>query len=209
MTMHIEVIDLGINNLRSVVRTINNVVPSSIVHIVNSSKESNKPAVMVLPGVGNFGTAMESFERKEMLSTVLEHVNSGGWLLGICLGMQLLGNSSQESLGTQGLGVISGDSVKLDTTLGEKVPNVGWATTFKNPDRNTSLEFGKDYYFTHSYHFKPTNPDDSLATINFGGEKITAAVQSGNVIGFQFHPEKSGKAGQELLKKVFGEISES
>jgi glutamine amidotransferase len=208
MKIDIEIIDLGINNLKSVVRSISEVVPASQVRVINSPTESNKPAVMVLPGVGNFGTAMESFERREMLSTVLKHVDSGGWLLGICLGMQLLGNSSQESPGIRGLGVIAGESLKLQAVLGEKVPNVGWATTVRNSNSNTNLEFGRDYYFTHSYHFKPINPHESLASINFGGEKITAAVKSNNVIGFQFHPEKSGRAGQDLLKKVFGEFNE-
>ena len=160
-------------------------------------------SVVVLPGVGAFGKAMEVLREKDLIDPLRQIVLSKRKpLLGICLGMQLLAENSDEHGFHNGLGLLKGSVRKLEPpTLEFRVPNIGWDDV--NVD-NTKELFTKNgtirsYYFVHSYHLVCDDPNDVAGVINYGGEKVTAAIEKNNIFGLQFHPEKSQSAGLDLL----------
>ena len=175
----VRVLDYGVGNLRSVVRGFEAAGAS----VTLSTELGDGP--LVLPGVGAFAPAMERLERHA--EGLRAHVRAGRPLIGICLGMQLLFSRSFEHGETEGLGVFAGDVVALpDTAI---VPNMGW---------HQLKGLGDPFvYFAHS--FGVSRCADAVATIEHGGSWV-AAVRRGSVLGLQFHPEKSGRAGIRILE---------
>lgn len=156
---------------------------------------------LVLPGVGAFDHGMKALEDRQLDRALIDAAGSGIPVLGICLGMQLLGESSEEG-GKRGLGLIRGGCVKFVSTVEcpIKVPHMGWNSV--HHERACTLFAGEErewrFYFTHSYHFV-CSPGDVVATA-FHGAQFTAAIQNRNVFGVQFHPEKSHRFGMDLLR---------
>ena len=194
----IGIIDYGVGNLFS--------LRSSFAAIGAEAFVSGDPAELaradrlVLPGVGAFGDAAEKLRRSGLDAFVKEQAAAGKPLLGICLGMQLLFEKSYEYGEHEGLGLLKGQVVgmagKLPADL--KIPHMGWnALSLTKPAR--LLEDGSYVYFVHSFYAE--NCDASLAAVTDYGIPITAAVEQGNIFGCQFHPEKSGNVGLEILKK--------
>lgn len=162
---------------------------------------------LILPGVGAFKKAMDSLKERGLVTTIRQAADKGIPMLGICLGMQLLFDKSFEFGESAGLGLIPGTVVPISANLGVKVPHMGWDKNQSSQIDPLADEFnGQFSYFVHSYYVE-TSSKNILATVNYGVE-IPSIVRKGNVIGFQFHPEKSGWVGLKGLSK-FKEMVEN
>ena len=180
-----------------------NVKKVNIVNRTNSGSINEQAHIVVLPGLGNFGAAARILSDSDLPSYINRQISFGSTLVGICLGMQLLGNASDESEGARGLGLIAGNSRLLPISVDERIPHVGWAGVRQNNERiYKSLESQRDFYFTHSYVFNASNPQDVLTTTPYGNEFFTSSIKKDKILGFQFHPEKSGNAGKELIAEI-------
>lgn len=195
----IAIIDYGAGNLQSVKKALDYIgKPSEITY---DKKKISVASHIILPGVGSFGDAMDSLRKRELEDVIKDAVNGTRPFLGICLGLQLLFGESEESPGAKGLGIFDGKIVKIPNENGLKVPHIGWNSIslkqkdgiFKNiPDESY-------FYFVHSYYLKDAEPSCVAATTHYGVE-IECAVQRGLAAATQFHPEKSGEIGLQILK---------
>jgi imidazole glycerol-phosphate synthase subunit HisH len=201
----IVVVDYGMCNLDSVARAVEECGGTAVVS--DRVADLERASRIILPGVGAFPDAMRHLKQLGLDKALYEQaVEKGIPFLGICLGMQLLADVGWENNSrTEGLRMISGEVRRLDPIdEGERIPHVGWNevhATRTNP-LFRGIAPGRDFYFAHSYHFSPSNPADVLATTPFAGS-IISAVQNGLIFGVQFHPEKSQKAGFQLLSNFF------
>ncbi|OEF97841.1 imidazole glycerol phosphate synthase subunit HisH [Desulfuribacillus alkaliarsenatis] len=198
----IAVIDYGMGNLRSVTKALEKLgYEPQIVDKPGQLKDANG---VILPGVGAFGDAMENLQTQNFIPAIKEFINTGKPFLGICLGMQLLFDSSNEMGEHQGLGLIPGKVVRFQGNF--KVPQMGWNQLQLHDDNHyifNNISTGGHVYFVHSYHAKVDNPDHVLATTDYHSD-VTAIVGRDNIVGMQFHPEKSSEVGLQLLRN-FGE----
>ena len=156
---------------------------------------------VILPGVGAFGEAMDKLETYGLIDVIHQVVAKGTPFLGICLGMQLLFDQSEESGGVKGLGLLRGEIVKIPAKEGLKIPHIGW-NSLKFPHKSVLFEgIPEDsyVYFVHSYYLKASDTAVVAATTTYGVE-IHAAVEHNNIYGCQFHPEKSSETGLNILK---------
>ena len=197
--MKLVIVDYGMGNIRSIVTTLNYLNVNDIT-VSDSLQDLEKADKIILPGVGNFGKAINQIRSKQIDKYLDEAVlSSGKPLLGICLGMQLLGMSSSEHGENKGLGYVNGVVTKFDNTL-IKVPHVGFNQV--NPNKNSKLFDGisddADFYFTHSYRM---HSEDNInqSYCNYQNDFV-AAFEVGNLCGVQFHPELSQFNGLRLLK---------
>lgn len=205
--MQVTVIDYGIGNLYSVRRALE--YCGAEVTLSADPAQIGAAAHLVLPGVGAFGDGMLGLKERGLVEPILSHAKSGRPLLGICLGMQMLSTVSDEFGEHEGLGLIPGRVVALSPVDADgrphKIPYIGWSalTAPASVDwRGTLLEDspqGTAVYLIHSFHAVPDEASHVLAQCSYGGHSIVAAVRSGNVSGCQFHPEKSGPAGLQML----------
>ncbi|XOQ48965.1 MAG: imidazole glycerol phosphate synthase subunit HisH [Eubacteriales bacterium] len=203
----IVVIDYGAGNLQSVVKAFH-FIGSDIQ--VTSDKEMLKDAsAAVLPGVGAFGDAMDCLKRADFVKPVLDFIESGKPFLGICLGLQLLFEGSEENPGVSGLGVLKGNIRRIPAGPGLKIPHIGWnSLDIKKADGLfRGLEPNPYVYFVHSYYLQAENPEIVSSTTTYG-IRIDASVQRGNLFATQFHPEKSGKTGLKMLKNFLSCVEE-
>lgn len=198
----IAILDYGMGNLRSVEKAFEKVGARPVV--TSDEGEISAADGLVLPGVGAFPRAMERIRERELDRMLREAVDSGKPVLGICLGLQLLFESSIEQGGAEGLGLLEGDVVQVPAG-GRKVPHIGWAeVTWEKPDRLTNgLRPGEPFYFVHSFVVQPTE-NELIGSASYGGQFACAAGRD-NVWGVQFHPEKSSSAGLRMLEN-FKEI---
>lgn len=200
-SLAVQVLDLGLNNLTSLLRALREAGFTSL-HVAANSTELRTSALLVLPGVGAFGAAMESLRTRDLEPHIQKHVADGRHLMGICLGMQLLLNTSSESPGARGLGLIPGAVERIPRQAGMRVPHVGWTSLTSVESPFEELRAGDDFYFVHSYVAQPTDEAAVIARAEYGTTQMVAAVMSGNVVGFQFHPEKSSRPGGRLLRQI-------
>ncbi len=196
----VVVVDYGAGNIGSVLNMIKRVGGKAIA--------TSQPAVLrsaqkiLLPGVGSFDNAMQKLEQLELVQPLLDCASDGVPLFGICLGMQLLSNQSEEGQ-ISGLGLIPGTVRRFSFDNHQpslKIPHMGWnqVISSKKHSLTNGLESGSRFYFVHSYHYECENPEDELLKTNYGYE-FTSGVQRGNVMGVQFHPEKSHRFGIQLF----------
>ena len=197
--MKIAVIDYEVGNLANVYHAWKRLGIEAV--ITRDAAVIRDADLIELPGVGAFRDAIGSLEKFVLIPLLQEQVKAGKFFMGVCLGMQLLFEQSFEGGTYKGLGFLPGDIVPFHTKL--KVPHMGW----------NALEFRKAHwlqknlpkepyvYFVHSYHKAPADTPDVIATADYG-EPVPAICGLDNVLGFQFHPEKSGRVGQQLLKNV-------
>ncbi len=201
----IGVLNYGMGNIGSILKKLEALSVKSCV--VENEKEIEKVDKIILPGVGHFAKAMNSIKSKNLISALNESVLiKNKPILGICLGMQLLGSFSEEG-NSEGLGWIEGEVKKfrIEDKYQYKSPHTGWNTA--EVSKNSSLMKNinnQDFYFVHSYHFHCKNQEDILTETTYC-YKFTSAIERNNIFGTQFHPEKSHKQG-ELLIKNFTEI---
>lgn len=197
----IAIIDYGAGNIKSLQFALERLnIPSML---TSNSEEIDKADAIILPGVGAFEDAMKEL-RKLGLDTIIKEQIKTKPLLGICLGMQMLYETSDEGGRNEGLGLLKGHVTLIPDTV--KVPHMGWNSLEvhqKQPILN-NVSTGDYVYFVHSYYASETNQDDIVADADYG-VSVPAVVQKGNVIGIQFHPEKSGETGLQILKN-FGEM---
>lgn len=195
----IAIIDYDAGNVKSVEKALQFLGEDAI---LTSDKEQilNADGV-ILPGVGAFGDAMERLHSRGLANVIYEVVNRKIPFLGICLGLQLLFESSEETPGAKGLGILKGKIVRFPDSEELKVPQIGWNDLqFPNKGRLfKGISEGEYVYFVHSYYLKAEKPDIVVATAQYG-VTVHAAVESGNVFACQFHPEKSSKVGLAILK---------
>lgn len=194
----IAVIDYGMGNLRSVTKALEKLGYETEI-VADPAGIANADGV-ILPGVGAFGDAMENLQEQNFIPAIYDYINTGKPFLGICLGMQLLFDSSNEMGEHKGLGLIPGKVERFEGNF--KVPQMGWNQLQLHDDNHYLFEgiMGNRYvYFVHSYHAKVDDPKHVLATTNYHGD-VTAIVGKDNVVGMQFHPEKSSEVGLLLLE---------
>jgi imidazole glycerol-phosphate synthase subunit HisH len=196
----IVIVDSGVSNLGSVQAALRRVGAPG--EVTTDGEVVRRADAVVLPGVGAFGDAMTALRERKLVEPIRAAAADGIPILGVCLGMQLLADQSEEFGWHEGIGLIPGQVVRLEPrAAGERVPNMGWCDVTPGPDavlfRNVA--HAAAFYFVHSYRFACQNPSDIAATISYGGGHVAAAVQHKNVHGVQFHPEKSQDAGLEVL----------
>jgi len=204
----VTIIDYGIGNILSLQRSFEYI--GAEVVLTADTEEIYKADYIVLPGVGSFPNAMSELNRLNLVNPITEIAKKGVPLLGICLGMQLLCDSSKEHGITKGLGVISGNVIRIpNKSVGEgclKIPQIGWNELFLNDGINRTKTILKGlseknaFYFVHSFMLAIEDDKYLLAYCHYGDNKITAVIQNNNIMGCQFHPEKSGEAGLRILK---------
>ena len=195
----IAVIDYGAGNLKSVKNALDQLGAANM--RASTSKEILLADAVILPGVGEFGTAMAELERRGIKEAVIEAAGSGRPLLGICLGMQLLFEAGEESPGAKGRGILPGRVPRFPAEMGLKIPHMGWNSVMpiKESRLLDGLPKGSYMYFVHSFYVKAAERAD-VSAISEYGLIFDAAVERGNIFGCQFHPEKSGAAGLAILK---------
>ena len=205
MSSIVTVVDYGRGNLFSLSRALE--------HLGASAKVTSDPAEvaaaerLILPGVGAFGDGMENLRARGLVESVQRYAASGRPLLGICLGMQLLLDESDEFGSHRGLGIVPGRVTRFADSPERswKVPHVGWSrltgSTGWKGSALAPLPEGERMYFVHSYHAVPARPEHRLAATPYAGIEFCSALKAGPVQGFQFHPEKSGESGLSLLRE--------
>jgi len=194
----IAIIDYGMGNLGSVQKALAFLGYDSV--ITNDPSTVMGADGVILPGVGAIGAAMEALKSKDLDKVVHEYIATGKPFLGICLGMQMLFDTSEESFGgepVRGLSVLPGKVVKFSSDMGLKIPQIGWNDL---SSREKMIPSGEYVYFVHSYYCVPEREEDIAATTNYGIE-YCCSVKRNNVFACQFHPEKSGEVGLRILDR--------
>ncbi|MCP9451745.1 MAG: imidazole glycerol phosphate synthase subunit HisH [Nitrospira sp.] len=208
MTSSVLVVDYGMGNLYSIGRALEHLGAS--VQISDTAESIEEADRLVLPGVGAFADGMRELERRGLIKPLKKYIASGRPLLGICLGMQLLFEASEEFGEHRGLGLLPGRVVAVPETdvdgKPHKIPHMGWSALRRPVNRHSwagtilaNVEEGESVYFVHSFMAVPADKSNRLADAYYGGQQICAAVQWGQIYGCQFHPEKSGKVGLGIL----------
>lgn len=195
----VAIIDYGAGNLSSVKKALDYLGAEN--EITQDKRKIESASHVILPGVGSFGDAMNSMRERGLVDTVKEAALSGKPFLGICLGLQLLFEGSEESPGAEGLGILKGRIVKIPCDSGLKVPHIGWNSIELKQKSGifNGIKDGSYFYFVHSYYLKDADSEAVAATAEYG-VSIQCAVQKGRLCATQFHPEKSGGAGLKILE---------
>lgn len=205
----VGVIDYGMGNLLSVRRGFE--YCNAEVTTTSDRKTILEASHIVLPGVGAFGCAMDALINSDLIEVIHSVVNSGKPFFGICLGMQLLLSESEEFGLTKGLGLIPGRVVPIPTKsssgMVQKIPHIGWGALKHSSERVScegtllkGIPVGASTYFVHSFMVKLDDPEHSISECVYGDQTINAIIMRDNIMGCQFHPEKSGKIGLDILK---------
>ena len=194
----IVIIDYGMGNLRSVQKGFERMGHEAVV--TSEPEQVERASKVVLPGVGAFEDAMTELQRRNLVDPVLTAINSGRPFLGICLGLQLLFDTSYENGTHQGLGVLHGQCVRFDLPLEYSVPHMGWNQLIirRRPPILEGIEEGTQFYFVHSYYVVPTDRE-VIATETDYHTPFCSMIWRDNVFATQFHPEKSQANGLKIL----------
>jgi imidazole glycerol-phosphate synthase subunit HisH len=209
MNRLVTIVDYGMGNLLSVAKALEHC--GAEVRVSDRFEHIRDADLLVLPGVGAFANAMVQLQRLNLDLAIKEFALTERPFLGICLGMQLMFERSEEFGNHQGIGLLPGSVVAIERTdihgNPHKIPHIGWAaiappvshdywpySILQNTAENAA------FYFVHSFTAEPTEDEHRLADTYYGGRRISAAVKSGNMYGCQFHPEKSGKEGLKIIK---------
>ena len=195
----LAVIDYGAGNLRSVVHALKHLRAQNM-RLVERGSELDGASKIILPGVGAFGAGMEQMRQRDLVAPLLDAFARGIPYLGICVGMQMLFDLGEEMGEHEGLGIIPGRVIRFPDFPDRKVPHMGWnqldvqerSALFQGLDKRSHV------YFVHSYYCAPEDAGAIIASVDYGVE-FAAAVQSGNIYGVQFHPEKSQRNGLRIL----------
>lgn len=208
MTKTISILDYGVGNIFSLTKAFEHC--GAEVLLISEPSQLKQVDKLILPGVGAFAKAMEGLNKRDFVEPIKEYALSGKPLLGICLGAQMLLSESHEYGIHSGLDLIKGKVIKIsdieEKAVNHKVPYVAWSELHK-PENNMSwdktilsgIQPGTTAYFVHSFTFIPDNIENRLADTFYDGIKLCAAVKNENIYGTQFHPERSGKFGLQII----------
>jgi len=201
----IALLDYGAGNVRSVINALESL--GETVKVVESGEDILSAEKLVFPGVGAFGAMMQILHAKGFVEPLRSYLQSDRPFLGICLGLQALFEESSEAFGTQGLGLLPGKVKRFNIDL--SVPHIGWnGLIIKQPSRIFNGLYGNEkFYFVHSYHVDTEDEESVLTTTDYG-YPFVSAIQKGNIIATQFHPEKSGRAGLQILQNFLDMAAE-
>ena len=187
-------------NIHSVTKAVESLEEEII--LIKNNEHIRDCKALILPGVGSFDPAINNLINTDLIIDIKNWIKSGKSFLGICLGLQLLFESSDEG-SINGLGIVKGRIKRIPKLSDQRIPHVGWCELL--PTRNNSLlrkdELNNWVYFVHSYHAVPSNINVIAASVSYGSEQLTAIIEQDNLIACQFHPEKSGKTGVKLLSR--------
>lgn len=198
MTVH--VVAYGSGNIRSILNALDRIGADAVAQ--TEPRKLRTASHVLLPGVGSFSAAMQLLNRGGWTDMICAHAAAGRSLLGICLGMQLLGTVGEEGGRARGLDLIGGRIAPIDASSGAvRIPHVGWNDVDfpRESDLFEDVPVGTDFYFSHSYALHPDDEGSVIASVKYGS-CLVAAVEEGPVVGVQFHPEKSSRAGLRVLK---------
>lgn len=203
----IALVDLRISNIGSVRHALSRVGGASTETATVDT--ISRASAVVIPGVGSFGDGMASLREQGLIEPIRIAAKNGVPVFGICLGMQMLGSESEEHGRHEGLGLIEGQVVRLDPSHpGVRVPNIGWCDVrVTRPGHLFESAAGGCFYHVHSFHLVPKDHSAVVATIDYGGQQVAVAVEQANIVGVQFHPEKSQDDGLDLLAGFFRRLS--
>ena len=195
----ISIIDYDAGHIQSVDKAFNHF--GCEVSLTRDAKDILASDKVILPGVGSFGDAMNQLEKYDLIGVIKDFAATGKPFLGICLGLQLLFEESEESPGVTGLSLLKGKILRFPEKEGFKIPQIGWnSLDLKNNGRLfKGIETGSFVYFVHSYYLKADDPGIVTATSEYAA-RVDASVESGNIFACQFHPEKSSDVGLTILK---------
>ena len=205
----IGIIDYGSGNIFSVSNALKKISINSTV--IQDPSLISKFSTIILPGVGNFKSCINKFKEKKFVDHTLEHVSKGKRLIGICVGMQMLFDYSEENGRNDGLSLISGNVTLLkpnqnQSTNNLRLPNMGWSCLNIKKNKISAKFFyninNPNFYFAHSYVCRLKDKSYEIATNRYGDEEYLSLVVKKNIIGIQFHPEKSAQSGLQLLKNI-------
>lgn len=196
----IVIVDYGVGNIRNVERAFTKLNMEVIV--TRDIGKIDQASAIILPGVGAFRDAINNLKKYDLVECLRRNAEKGTWIIGICLGMQLLYDKSYEDGEYDGLGLLRGDIVKFDDSE-RKVPHMGWNQLVKRRDDEITRGLSdNDYvYFVHSYYLKNEDPDSVICTSYYGVD-VPAMIRKNNIIGMQFHPEKSSAVGVKILNNI-------
>ncbi len=195
----ITVVDYGMGNLRSVSKALESL--GGNVKVSACGEDIQKADKLVLPGVGSYGDAVRELHQRNLFEPILDYLKSHRPFLGICLGLQLLFTSSEESPEVSGFGIFPG-KVRSFVSSQVKIPHMGWNQIRKRQEHPLlrTIPNGTYFYFVHSFFATPESPQLTLASCTYGDEEFTAILGNERIFATQFHPEKSQQAGLEILK---------
>ena len=195
----IGIIDYDAGNIKSVEKALQYLGQETVVS--RDPQVLLKADKVILPGVGSFGDAMENLNKYGLVPVIHEIVEKGTPFLGICLGLQLLFESSDETPGVEGLGILKGKILRIPPSTGLKIPHMGWNSITVNKNSRILKNIGSEpyVYFVHSYYVNAEDESIISAYTEYG-QKLDIAVEKDNVFATQFHPEKSGETGMTILK---------
>ncbi len=199
----VAIIDYGLSNLYSISKALKHFTDN--VFITDELSVLNSADAAVLPGVGAFDEGMKGLRARGLVAGVKEFANSGKPLLGICLGAQLMLTQGHEFGTFEGLNIIDGEVIKFPELKGAKIPHIGWNKIYPAHKQWSgtildTLKQNATMYFVHSYVLKPKNENNILALCEYGGYEFCSVIQKGQIYGCQFHPEKSGEDGVNIIK---------
>lgn len=201
----VSIVDYGLGNLYSVMRAVEYLDFNPV--LVNTAEQILEAERLILPGVGAFKNGMEGLRGLNLIEPIQKFCLSGKYFLGICLGMQLMFESGEEFGFHEGLGLLRGKVCALPNSdvngCSLRVPHVGWNLLQKAATDSpllSQVSSKKMVYFVHSFSAIPTTMENVIATTEYGGHSLVAAVKSGNLYGCQFHPERSGPVGLKILQ---------
>lgn len=207
--MKLVLIDYGIGNTQSLINAFRNIGLEDII-LTDNEQIIYESDLIILPGVGAYGNAMLELKKRGLDEIINNYSKFNKPIVGICLGMQLLFDNSQEFGNHKGLGLIEGEVVKFPTNITDKVPHVSWNNLkLNNKDNNLYNNISKNdyFYFVHSFICLPKNSLEISTTTNYGGINFCSSVKKNNIYGYQFHPEKSSKKGLLILKNLVSHIA--
>lgn len=206
--MKLVIIDYGIGNTQSLINAFRKIGLDDII-LTDNEEIIYESDLIILPGVGAYGNAMLELKKRGLVKIINNYSKLNKPIVGICLGMQLLFDTSQEFGIHKGLGLIEGEVIKFPANITDKIPHVSWNNLnlkIKNNKLYNNINKDDSFYFVHSFICLPKNDLEILTTTNYGGIDFCSSVKKNNIYGYQFHPEKSSKKGLLLLKNLINLI---
>ena len=194
----IGLIDYGMGNIHSVKKAIENLEEEVL--LIKSKLQISSCKALIIPGQGAFDPAIENLHKTGLIDEIKKWISSGKSFMGICLGLQILFEESEEG-NNKGIGIIKGKIKKIPPFKNQRIPHIGWCNLVPSKDSKllSKGEINKWVYFDHSYFAAPNDKRLVTASVEYGPINLTAIIENENLIACQFHPEKSGRIGQSLL----------